>query len=199
MTAKLVALMLARVFSVKPEAVRLCRWWWCVAVVLVALGVTCGVIPKDCGRVMPRLRILSRLTSRMATSTTTSALGAVEIVQQLLGQDQVLRRRAHDDGVLRVDQVDLVVGVEHIAQRGDYFVGVGLLAGVGQIEGLYGHIVQVGVLLPGVGGDEDGVRRDDLVEGAGDGADDAQRIRQADIVQIDGDAVGLRSRDRTGH
>ena len=31
-----------------------------------------GVRPNDCGRVMPRLRTLSRLTSRTATSTTTS-------------------------------------------------------------------------------------------------------------------------------
>ena len=53
-TAKLVALMLARVFSVKPEAVGVPVVL--VEVVLVELGVTCGVMPKDCGRVMPRLR-----------------------------------------------------------------------------------------------------------------------------------------------
>ena len=34
--------------------------------------VVVGVRPKDCGSVMPRLRTLSRLTDRMATSTTTS-------------------------------------------------------------------------------------------------------------------------------
>src|SRR5215469_16594326 len=74
LTAKLVALRLASVLSVKLEGV----------VVLVPLleeelllevvvpGDAWGVIVMDCGRVMPRLRILSRFTWRMATSTTTS-------------------------------------------------------------------------------------------------------------------------------
>ena len=61
-TAKLVALMLARVFSVKPEAVAVAPVVEVEVVVLVELGETCGVIPNDCGSVMPRLRILSRLT-----------------------------------------------------------------------------------------------------------------------------------------
>ena len=39
---------------------------------VVVVWVACGLMLADCGRVMPRLRILSRLTSRTATSTTTS-------------------------------------------------------------------------------------------------------------------------------
>ena len=70
-TAKLVAFMLPSVFSVKAELLVVPA----VAVdVDVVLLLACGVMPKDCGRLMPRLRITSLFTSRMATSTTTSAL-----------------------------------------------------------------------------------------------------------------------------
>ena len=70
-TAKFVAFMLARVFSVKAELLVLPVVAVAVAVVLL---LACGVMPNDCGRLMPRLRILSLFTSRIATSTTTSAL-----------------------------------------------------------------------------------------------------------------------------
>ena len=67
-TAKLVAFILARVFSVNAELLVVPE------AVLVGVLLACGLMPNDCGRLMPRLRILSRFTSRMATSTTTSAL-----------------------------------------------------------------------------------------------------------------------------
>ncbi len=38
--------------------------------------------------------------------------------------------------------------------------------------------------------DEDGVGRDGLVEGAGDGADDAQGLGERDVGEVDGDALG---------
>ena len=63
-------------------------------------------------------------------------------------------------------------------------------AGVGEIEGLDGLLVEVGALGAGVLRDEDGVRGDGLVEGAGDGADDAERVREGDVGEVDRDALG---------
>ena len=102
--------------------------------------------------------------------------GTVEIVQQLLGEEELVWRGAHDDGVLAGDEVDLDAGVEEITDGHDDFIGVVLLAGVGEVEGLDGLLVELGALGAGVLGDEDGVRGNGLIEGAGDGADDAQGI-----------------------
>ena len=102
----------------------------------------------DCGRVRPRLRILSRLTSRMATSTTTSARVRSRSLRSFFGEDEVLGRGAHDDGVLRGDEDDLVFRREYVAQGGDDLVGVGLLGCVGEEEGLNGDVVDV-VMLGG--------------------------------------------------
>ena len=63
-------------------------------------------------------------------------------------------------------------------------------AGVGEIEGLDGLLVEVGALGAGVLGDEDGVGGDGLVEGAGEGADDAEGVGPADVGEVDGNALG---------
>ncbi len=88
--------------------------------------------------------------------------GPVEIVQQLLGEEQLVRGRTHDDGVLAGDEVDLDAGVEQVADGDEDFVGIVLLAGVGQVEGLDGLLIEIGALGAGVLGDEDGVGGDGL-------------------------------------
>ena len=73
LTAKLLALRWASELRVKLEGVVVVPVVDVVVlVVVVVFGLACGVTVTDGGRVMPRLRILSRLTSRTATSTTTS-------------------------------------------------------------------------------------------------------------------------------
>ena len=54
--------------------------------------------------------------------------GAVEVVEEFLSEEQLVRRGAHDDGVLAGDEVDLDAGVEQVADGDDDFVGVVLLA-----------------------------------------------------------------------
>ena len=116
--------------------------------------------------------------------------GAVKVVQQLLCEKKLVRGSAHDDGVLAGDKVDLDAGVEEVADGDDELVGVILRSGVGEVEGLDGLLVEVGALGAGVLGDEDGVGGDGLVEGAGDGADDAEGVGPANVGQIDGNALG---------
>ena len=116
--------------------------------------------------------------------------GTIEVVKELLREEELVGRGAHDDGVLAGDEVDLDAGVKQIADGDDDFIGVVLLAGVGEIEGLDGLLVEVGALGARVGSDEDGVRRDGLVEGAGDGADDAEGVCEGDVGEVDGDALG---------
>ncbi len=116
--------------------------------------------------------------------------GAVEVVQELLREEQLIGRGAHDDGVLAGNEIDLDAGIEQVADGDDDFVGVVLLAGVGEIEGLDGLLVEVGALGAGVLGDEDGVGGDGLVEGAGEGADDAEGVGPADVGEVDGNALG---------
>ena len=103
--------------------------------------------------------------------------GAVEVVEDLLGEDEFVGSGAHDDSVLARDEVDLDAGIEQVADGHDDFVGVCLLAGVGEIEGLNGLLIEIGMLLPGVLSDEDGVGGDGLVEGSGESADYAE-VRQ---------------------
>src|SRR4051794_35224177 len=75
LTAKLVAFMFARVLRVKLDGeVVLLPLVGVEPPELVVVGEACGLMVMDCGSVMPRLRSLSRLTWRMATSTTTSGL-----------------------------------------------------------------------------------------------------------------------------
>jgi hypothetical protein len=128
-TAKLVALVLARVLRVKLEGLEpepVAPVVVVVPLALVELGLAWGVMPKDWGRVIPRLRILSRLTSRMATSTTTSArVRSRSLIS--------FSARTRCDGGARMTMAfcvgrgqDLVVGGEHVAERGEDVVGVGL-------------------------------------------------------------------------
>ncbi len=53
--------------------------------------------------------------------------GAVEIVDELFREDELVGRGAQDDGVLAGDEEDLDAGVEQVAQRDEDFVGVVLL------------------------------------------------------------------------
>ncbi len=112
-------------------------------VLVVVLGLACGVMVIDCGRVMPRLRILSRLTSRTATSTTTSGRARSRSFSSFCAKEQLVGSGAHDDGVLAGDEIDLDAGVEQVADGDDDFVGVVLLAGVGEVEGLDGLLVEI--------------------------------------------------------
>ena len=105
-------------------------------------------------------------------------------------EEELVRRSAHDDGVLAGNEIDLDAGVEQVADGDDHFVGIVLLTGIGEIEGLDSLLVEIGALGARVSGDEDGVRRDGLVEGAGDGADDAKSVREGDVGEVDGDALG---------
>ncbi len=116
--------------------------------------------------------------------------GAVEVVQHLLRDEQLVRRSAHDDGVLAGNDIDLDAGIEQIANGHDELVGVVGLAGVGEVEGLYGLLVEVGTLGAGVLRDEDGVGGDGLVKSAGEGADDAQSVGPTDVGEINRNALG---------
>ena len=117
--------------------------------------------------------------------------GAVEIVDDLLREEKLVGRGAEDERVLRRDGVDLDGGVEDVADGGEDLVEVVGLRDVGEVEGLDGELVEVGALLAVVGGDEDGVRGDGLVEGSGEGADDAEGVHPGDVGELDGDALGL--------
>ena len=116
--------------------------------------------------------------------------GAIEVVEDLLGEEELVGSGAHDDGVLAGDEVDLDAGIQQVADGHDDFVGVVLLAGVGEVEGLDGLLVEVGALLAGVLGDEDGVGGDGLVEGTCERADDAEGVGPTDVVEVDGNALG---------
>ena len=113
----------------------------------------------------------------------------VQVVDQLLRQQQFVGRAAHHDGVLAGDAVDLGVG-QHVAQGGLHVGQVVLLPGVGQIEGLHRLLVQLGALGAGVLGHKDRVVGDRPPEGVGDGAHDAQRVQQRDVVQVHLNALG---------
>jgi len=99
--------------------------------------------------------------------------GTVEVVEQLLCEEQLIRRRAHDDGVLAGDEIDLDARVEKVADGDDDFVGIVLRSSVGEVEGLDGLLIKIGAFGARVLGHKDGVGGDGLVEGAGEGADDA--------------------------
>ena len=61
----------------------------------------------------------------------------------------MLLRSAHNNRILRLDQIYLVVGGQQVAQRGHDLVAIVLLADIGQVEGLHRQIVQV-LMLGGV-------------------------------------------------
>jgi hypothetical protein len=117
-------------------------------------------------------------------------LGPVEIVEELLREKKLVRRGAHDDGVLAGNEGDLGAGIEKVADRGLNLVGIGLLGGVCEVEGLDGYRVEVRALGTGVLGDEDGVGGNRLVKSSGDSSDDAESVGPGDIVEIDRDALG---------
>ena len=77
-------------------------------------------------QVMPRLRS-SLVDFEDGDIDDDLGTGAVEIVQELLREEQLVRGGAHDDGVLAGDEVDLDAGVEQVADGDDDFVGVVLL------------------------------------------------------------------------
>ena len=52
------------------------------------------------------------------------------------------------------------------------------------------YVVEIAALGAVVLCDEDGVRGDGLVEGAGGDADDAQGVGERDVGEVDGDALG---------
>jgi hypothetical protein len=87
LTAKLVAFMFARVLRVKLEGVVLEPVVELEPLEVVVLGEACGVMVMDCGRVMPRLRIFSRLTWRMIW--TMSPTGPVETATSFRQQELV--------------------------------------------------------------------------------------------------------------
>ena len=92
--------------------------------------------------------------------------GAIEIVEELLREQELVRSGPDNDGVLTGDEVDLGAGIEDVAEGLSDFVLVGLLAGVSEVEGLDGGRIEVGVLGAGVLRDEDGIRGDRFIEGA---------------------------------
>ena len=116
--------------------------------------------------------------------------GTVEVVDEFFGEQELVCGGAHDDGVLRRDQVELDGGVEQEAEAGEDFVAVVGLGRVREVKGLNGELVEIGALGAGVLRDEDGVGGDRLEESAGDGADDAQGLGKRDVGEIDGDALG---------
>ena len=105
-----------------------------------------------------------------------------------LGEHQLVGSGAHDDGVLAGNTIDLGVG-KYVAQGGLNVVEVVLLPGVGEVEGLNGLLVELGALGAGVGCDKDGVLSDWAPEGVGEGADDAERVHEIDVVEIDLNAL----------
>lgn len=116
--------------------------------------------------------------------------GSVKVVDELLGEEKLIWRGAHHDSVLTGNEINFSAGVEKVTNGSKNFVGIVLLTDVGEIKGLDSLLVEFGSFGAGVLGDEDGIAGDGLVKGIGDGADNAQGVRQSDIGEIDGDAFG---------
>ncbi len=115
---------------------------------------------------------------------------AVKVTQQLLSKQELVWRRAHHNRVLRGHEIDLDAGIKQVADRRQDLVGIVLLTCIGEIEGLHGKIVKIGSIGTGVLRDEDGIRRDRLIEGARLDAHDAKSVRKRHVRQVDRDALG---------
>ena len=115
----------------------------------------------------------------------------VQVVNQFLRQQQLVRRAANHDGVLAGDRVGLGIG-QHIANGGLHVGQVVLLPGVRQVEGLDRLLIQLGALGFGVLCDKNRVVGDRPPEGVRDGAHNAQRIHQRHAVQVHLNALRLK-------
>ena len=100
----------------------------------------------------------------------------IQVVDELLRQQQLVRRGAHDDGALARHAVELGIH-QQVAQRGLNIVQIVLLGGVGQIERLHRLFFQFLALGAGIHGDKDGVGGHRVPERARDCANDAQGIQ----------------------
>ncbi len=105
----------------------------------------------------------------------------VEVVNELLREQELVGRAAHDNGVLALHAVDLGVGHD-VAQGSLHVVEVVLLPGIGQIKSLHRLLVEFLALGARVLRDKNGVAGDRAPEGIGHDADDAQCVEERNIV-----------------
>ncbi len=115
---------------------------------------------------------------------------AVEVVDQLLCENQLVRGRAQHDRILTINQIELYRRIEQIAESHQDFVGVVLLRDIGQVKGLHRQIVQVGSFVSRVLRHKDGVRGDRLPEGSAQGLHDAESIEERNAGKVDLHALG---------
>ena len=94
---------------------------------MVLLGLACGVRLKDCRQGDAEVADLVAVDFEDGDVDDDFGTGAVEVVDQLLREQELVGGGAHDDGVLAGDEVDLDAGIEQVAEGGDDLVGVVLL------------------------------------------------------------------------
>jgi len=78
--------------------------------------------------------------------------GAVELFDELLGEGELVRGGVDDDGVLIGYEVDLDVRREDVAEGYYDLAALGLLAGVGEVEGLDASVGHLGFHLSRLAG-----------------------------------------------
>ena len=99
----------------------------------------------------------------------------VQVIDELLRQQQFIRRSAHHDGALARHPVEFGID-QQVAQRRLNIVQIVLLCRVRQIERLHRLFLQLLALGTSVHRHKDGVGGDRVPKGAGRYANDAQSV-----------------------
>ncbi len=116
-------------------------------------------------------------------------LGLIEIVDDLLRQQQLIRCAAHDDGALAGNGLHLDRSIHQVADRIQDFVQVVGHRNVAEVEGLDGLLFQLGSFLTRVGGNKNRVPGDWTPEGLRHERDAPESVVERHPVQIDRNAL----------
>ena len=120
-------------------------------------------------------------------------LGLVDVADDLLRQQQLVRCVAHNDGILRVELLN-ALQVQQLAQPRHNFSNILRLKGIRQINRLDDLLFVIAALLRLVGDHQDDVFRDRLPERFALQRHDFQRLLHRHIVQMRRDAPGRKVR-----